>query len=217
MSTDMSRLERIVRFAIAHRWLMLSLTLAVAARGCLELHAPADRCDAGHHQRPGADQHRGAGLFAAGSGAAHHVPDRDCAGRIAESRLHALAFAVRAFAGHGRLRRRHRHLLRAPAGRRAHRPGEVAASAGLEPELGPDRDRPGRDLPVHGDGGSGGAPPDGKPWTSMDLRIASRLGGASATAQHARRHRGQRHRRLCAAYPRHAGSGAAAGVWVHAR
>ena len=33
MSTDMSRLERIVRFAIAHRWLMLSLTLAFAAVG----------------------------------------------------------------------------------------------------------------------------------------------------------------------------------------
>ena len=33
MSTEMSRLERIVRFAIAHRWLMLSLTLAFAAVG----------------------------------------------------------------------------------------------------------------------------------------------------------------------------------------
>jgi heavy metal efflux system protein len=33
MSTDTSRLERIVRFAIAHRWLMLSLTLAFAAVG----------------------------------------------------------------------------------------------------------------------------------------------------------------------------------------
>ena len=33
MSTDMSRLERIVRFAIAHRWVMLSLTLAFAAVG----------------------------------------------------------------------------------------------------------------------------------------------------------------------------------------
>ncbi len=33
MSTEMSRLERIVRFAIAHRWLMLSLTMAFAAVG----------------------------------------------------------------------------------------------------------------------------------------------------------------------------------------
>ena len=33
MNTDMSRLERIIRFAIAHRWLMLSLTLAFAAIG----------------------------------------------------------------------------------------------------------------------------------------------------------------------------------------
>jgi heavy metal efflux system protein len=33
MSTDVSRLERIVRFAIAHRWMMLSLTLAMAAAG----------------------------------------------------------------------------------------------------------------------------------------------------------------------------------------
>jgi cobalt-zinc-cadmium resistance protein CzcA len=33
MSTDRSRLERMVRFAIAHRWLMLTLTFAVAATG----------------------------------------------------------------------------------------------------------------------------------------------------------------------------------------
>jgi cobalt-zinc-cadmium resistance protein CzcA len=33
MSTDMPRLERMVRFAIAHRWLMLTLTFAVAATG----------------------------------------------------------------------------------------------------------------------------------------------------------------------------------------
>jgi cobalt-zinc-cadmium resistance protein CzcA len=33
MSTEISRLERIIRFAIGHRWLMLSLTLAVAAVG----------------------------------------------------------------------------------------------------------------------------------------------------------------------------------------
>ena len=33
MNTEMSRLERIVRFAIAHRWLMLSLTLAFATVG----------------------------------------------------------------------------------------------------------------------------------------------------------------------------------------
>ena len=42
---------------------------------------------------------------------------------------------------------------------------------GLEPELGPDRDRPGRDLPVHGHGGSGGATrPTAQPWTATDLR-----------------------------------------------
>jgi heavy metal efflux system protein len=33
MGTDVSRLERLVRFAIAHRWLMLTLTFAVAATG----------------------------------------------------------------------------------------------------------------------------------------------------------------------------------------
>jgi cobalt-zinc-cadmium resistance protein CzcA len=33
MSTEISRLERVIRFAIGHRWLMLSLTLAVAAVG----------------------------------------------------------------------------------------------------------------------------------------------------------------------------------------
>jgi heavy metal efflux system protein len=33
MNTEMSRLERVVRFAVAHRWLMLTLTLATAALG----------------------------------------------------------------------------------------------------------------------------------------------------------------------------------------
>ena len=46
MSTDMSRLERIVRFAIAHRWVMLSLTLAIRGGGRVELLSAAHRCDA---------------------------------------------------------------------------------------------------------------------------------------------------------------------------
>src|SRR5512134_2110730 len=33
MSTEMPRLERMVRFAIAHRWLMLTLTVAVVLLG----------------------------------------------------------------------------------------------------------------------------------------------------------------------------------------
>ena len=41
------------------------LVLALAGAGRLELPAPADRRDARHHQRPGADQHRSGGLFAA--------------------------------------------------------------------------------------------------------------------------------------------------------
>src|SRR3546814_3563229 len=52
--------------------------------GRLELCAVADRRGARHHQRPGADQYRGARLLAAGNGAALELSDRDGAGRSEE-------------------------------------------------------------------------------------------------------------------------------------
>ena len=48
----------------------------------LQLRPAPDRRGAGHHERPGADQHRGAGLLAARVGATHHLSDRDRAGGV---------------------------------------------------------------------------------------------------------------------------------------
>ena len=63
-------------------WCMIAVAGHGRARR-LEFHAPADRRRARHHQRPGADQHQRAGLFAARSRAAHHLPDRNRDGRPA--------------------------------------------------------------------------------------------------------------------------------------
>ena len=103
-----------------------------------------DRRRARHHERAGADQHRGARLLAARGRAAHHVRDRDRDGGPAAARLHALGVALRAVAGHGGVRGRHRHLFRAPARRRngckkrarACRPGSSPSSARSRPVFG---------------------------------------------------------------------------------
>ena len=72
--------------------------------------------------------------------------------------LHPLALALRPVAGHRRLQGRHRHLLRAPARRRAH-PGSARESCrrAIEPTHGADRHRPRRNLHVHGRGRAGRA------------------------------------------------------------
>ena len=71
---------------------------------------------------------------------------------LPQPRVHALALALRPVAGDGRLQGRHRHLLRAPARQRAHPAGQGPAAAGHRARDGPDRDRPRRDLHVHGRG-----------------------------------------------------------------
>ena len=53
----------------------------VAALRRVVADAPADRRRAGHHQQPGADQHRRAGALAGRGREAGHLPDRDRAGR----------------------------------------------------------------------------------------------------------------------------------------
>jgi hypothetical protein len=51
--------ERIIRFAIEQRWLVILAVIGMAGAGRLQLPALAHRRGARHHQRPGADQHRG--------------------------------------------------------------------------------------------------------------------------------------------------------------
>ena len=80
---------------------------------------------------------------------AGHVPDRDGARRHPRPRLHALALAQRLLAGDGRLRRRRRHLLRAPAGRASgSRRRATSLPAGRRAVHGADLDRARRDLHV---------------------------------------------------------------------
>ena len=65
LRTRRSMLERILHFSIRQRWLVVIATIGVRRVRPLQLHAAADRRRAGHHERPGADQHRGARLLAA--------------------------------------------------------------------------------------------------------------------------------------------------------
>ena len=76
--------------------------------------------------------------------------------------------------------------------------------AGLQPELGPVTTGPGRDLHVHGGGGCRRV---ATRWHAVDAHRpahAPGLGGASAVAQHARRHRGEHHWWIRAPDPHHA-------------
>jgi cobalt-zinc-cadmium resistance protein CzcA len=54
-------LEKLIHFSIRQRWLVLIVTLGMCALGVYN-YPPAHRRGAGHHQRPGADQHRGPGF-----------------------------------------------------------------------------------------------------------------------------------------------------------
>ena len=80
-------------------------------------------------------------------------PIETALGGLPRARVHALALALRPLAGDGRLRGRHRHLLRAPARQRAPAARRRRSlPAGRRARAGPDRDRPRRDLHVDGRG-----------------------------------------------------------------
>src|SRR5690606_9681981 len=96
----------------------------------LELHEAADRRHSGRDQRPGPDQHAGRRLLTARDRATHYVSYRDGTRGPAGARLHAIAVALWAFAGHGRLQGRYRHLLCPPAGGRSTPAGAFAAARG---------------------------------------------------------------------------------------
>ena len=99
--------------------------------------AAADRRGAGHHQQPGADQHRGAGALALRDREARDLSDRDGARRHPGPRLHALALAQRLLAGHGRLSRTTSTSI-SPASRSRERlsAGQGNLPAGAEPTMG---------------------------------------------------------------------------------
>ena len=83
--------------------------------------------------------------------------------------IHALDLALRSVAGHGRLRGRHRHLLRAAARHRAPARGARDSAAGLEPELGPIATGLGEIFMFILSVRHGATQPDGKPYDTTDL------------------------------------------------
>src|SRR5450631_2566190 len=95
MRTAMPMLERIIRYAIAHRWLMLLLTAALAALGAWNFTRLPDRRHTGHHQCPGANQYAGTRVFGVGSRAARHVPDRDGTRWPCAARWYVFALTLR--------------------------------------------------------------------------------------------------------------------------
>ena len=181
----------------------------------LQLHAPADRRRAGHHQRPGADQHRGARLLAARSRAAHHLPDRDrdgaaCRASSTPARCRATACRrspsssrtaptsiSRASSSTSASSRRKDQL---PAGRRDRRWGR-SPPASARSSCGRSRPKPAR------------TKPDGTPYTPTDLRDDPGLDHQAAAAHRARRRpRSTRSAAIEQAVPRHARPGAADGL-----
>ena len=150
------------------------------------------------------------------SSSAITFPIETAMARAAAPRVDALALALRAVAGDGRLRGRHRHLLRAPARRTsASRRCASQLPPGVEPAMGPiatglgeifmwtvesdaRRDEARRHA-VHADG------------SAHDPGLDHQ----AAAPHRARRHRGQHDRRLREAVPRHARPGEARRLRAH--
>ena len=187
MSTELSRLERID--SIRDRP-PLADAVADAGRGGagrLELHAPADRCDAGHHQRPGAGEHRGARLFAARSRAARHVrrsrPRSPALPRLDYTRSlsrYGLSQVTVVFEDGTDI-----YFARQQV---AERIAQVKSQlpAGLEPELGPIATGMGEIFLYTVTADPAARRPDGNAVDRDGPAFAARLGGAAAAAQHAR-------------------------------
>ena len=112
-------LERILRFSIEHRVARRAARARRAPRfGACVARAAADRRRAGHHEPPGADQ-RASRRRSRPIEVEKQVtfPLETALAGHPGPRVHALVLAQRLRAGDGRLPRRRRHLLRAPAGR----------------------------------------------------------------------------------------------------
>ena len=141
-------LEKVLKFSIQNRWLVLLLALGAGGARRPVVPAAADRRRPGHHQQPGPDQHARPGPLARAGREAGDVPGRDGARRHPRSAVHPLALAQRVLAGHGRLRRRRGHLLRPQPDQRAARRGEGGAAGRGRAEDGADLDGPRRSLHV---------------------------------------------------------------------
>ena len=116
-----------VAFLLRQRWFVIAATLLLCIAGWVGLDAAADRRVSRRHERPGHGPDRGRRALGGRRRAAGHLPDRAADGRRAAGDPGPLALQGRPLAGDRRLRGRHRHLLRAPAGLRAHPGGEGAA------------------------------------------------------------------------------------------
>jgi cobalt-zinc-cadmium resistance protein CzcA len=168
--------ERIIRFAIAQRWLVL---LAVAAWPPRRLQLPeaAHRRRARHHQRAGADQHGGAGYSPLETEQRITFPlENVMAGlpRLEQTRSlsrYGLSQVTVVFKD-GTDIYFARQLVNERCRRRAQAAGRDHAGDG------PDLHRPGRDLPVDRGGQAGARKPTARP-TRRPTCARSRTGSSS--------------------------------------
>ncbi len=171
-------IDAILAFSIRQRWLVMIAVFAIAAsapgtsRGCRSTRFPTSpTCRCRSIPRPG--------LFAAGSRAAHHLPDRDRDGRAAAPRIHPLAVALRTEPGDRRVQGRHRHLFRAPARQRAHPAGQGSTADGHPDRDGSDLDRARRNLHVRGRSQARRAQRQGRALQLRPICGRSRTGSSS--------------------------------------
>ena len=193
-------LEHLLRFAIRRRGLMLTAVLALAALGVWSFQRlPIDAMpDITNVQVQINTEAPGYSPLEAEQRVT--FPVETAIAGLPRPRLHALDLALRPVAGDRRVRRRHRHLLRAPAGRRAPAGAcERVCPTGSSPRWGRSRPASARSSCTRSRPQPGARKPDGTPVTPTDLRAVAGLGHPAAAAQRAGRDRGQHHRRLRAA------------------
>ena len=163
-------LERIIRSAVAHRWLVLLLVLGVSALGVwsyarLPIDAVPDITNVQVQINTEAP-----GYSPLESEQRITFPVETALAGLAATAVHALDLAIRPLAGHRGVRRRHRHLLRAPAGRRATATGGDAAAAGRGARRSGPSPRASAKSSCTPSKRRRRAPGNGQPWTQTDLR-----------------------------------------------
>ncbi len=162
--------EKLIRFSIEQRWLVLLAALAMAALGVfsyqkLPIDAVPDITNVQvqiNTQAPG--------YSPLGDGAAGHVPHRDGHGRSAEPGTNPVAFAVWTVAGNRHFQGRHRHLFRTPASQRAYPGGAGQAACRHHTGPGTHLHRAGEIYLWTVETKDGAKKPDGSPYTPTDLR-----------------------------------------------
>ena len=162
--------ERLIRFAIEQRWMVLFVTLAMAAVGIynysrLSIDAVPDITNVQVQINTAAP-----GYSPLETEQRVTYPIETVMAGLPGLEQNPLAVALRAVAGHGDLQRQHQHLFRAPAGQRTTAASARKSSRRHIGHAGADLDRPGRDLLLDGRGRGRRAQADGSPYTSTDLR-----------------------------------------------